>query len=76
MMKRIAVLLINFGGPMSLGDVKPFLYNLFSDPTVLNFPFAFLYRKPLAWLIANMRDMTSREMYKKIGSKSPLIPIT
>ena len=74
--KNLAVLLVNFGGPMSLGDVKPFLYNLFSDPTVLNFPFAFLYRKPLAWLIANMRDMTSREMYKKIGSKSPLIPIT
>ncbi len=74
--KNIAVLLINFGGPHDLNAVKPFLYNLFNDPTVLNFPFAFLYRKPLAWLISNMRDMTSREMYKKIGSISPLIPIT
>ena len=73
---RIAVLLINFGGPHSLGTVKPFLFNLFNDPTVLNFPLSFLYRKPLAWLISNMRDMTSREMYKKIGSISPLIPIT
>lgn len=73
---KIAVLLVNFGGPFSLNEVKPFLFNLFSDPTVLNFPFAFLYRKPLAWLISNMRDFTSREMYKKIGSKSPLIPIT
>src|SRR3989338_4177768 len=72
----IAVLLVNFGGTASLNTVKPFLYNLFSDPTVLNFPFAFLYRKPLAWLIANMRDMTSREMYKKTGSISPLIPVT
>ncbi len=74
--KEIAVLLVNFGGPHSLWSVKSFLYNLFSDPTVLNFPFAYLYRKPLAWLISNMRDMTSREMYKKIGSISPLIPIT
>lgn len=73
---NIAVLLVNFGGPSTLNTVKPFLYNLFSDPTVINFPGAFLYRKPLAWLIANMRDMTSREMYKKIGSISPLIPIT
>ena len=73
---KIAVLLVNFGGPDGLRSVKPFLYNLFSDPTVLNFPFAFLYRKPLAWLIANMRDMKSREMYKKIGGISPLIPIT
>ena len=72
---KIAVLLINFGGPSGLRSVKPFLYNLFSDPTVLNFPLAFLYRKPLAWLISNMRDMTSREMYKKISSISPLIPI-
>lgn len=73
---RIAVLLINFGGPSTLATVKPFLYNLFSDPKVLNFPFAFLYRKPLAWLISNMRDMTSREMYKKVGGISPLIPLT
>ncbi|MBI3590290.1 MAG: ferrochelatase [Candidatus Melainabacteria bacterium] len=73
---KTATLLVNFGGPSTLNTVKPFLYNLFLDPTVLNFPFAFLYRKPLAWLIANMRDMTSREMYKKIGSISPLIPIT
>lgn len=73
---KIAVLLVNFGGPSGLAEVKPFLYNLFSDPTVLNFPLAFLYRKPLAWLISNMRDMTSREMYKKTGSISPLIPLT
>ena len=74
--KNLAVLLINFGGPDCLRSVKPFLYNLFSDPTVLNFPLANLYRKPLAWLISNMRDLTSRQMYKQIGSKSPLIPIT
>lgn len=72
----IAVLLVNFGGPDGLRSVKPFLYNLFSDPTVLNFPFANLYRKPLAWLISNIRNKASSEMYEKIGSISPLIPIT
>ncbi len=73
---KIAVLLVNFGGPDSLKSVKPFLYNLFSDPTILNFPLANLYRKPLAWLISNMRNKASGEMYKKIGGMSPLIPIT
>ena len=86
---KIAVLLINFGGPDSLRAVKPFLYNLFSDPTVLNVPFInpnninsplrvlnAMFRIPFAWLISNMRDMTSREMYKAVGSMSPLIPIT
>lgn len=73
---NIAVLLVNFGGPDSLRSIKPFLYNLFSDPTVLNFPFASLYRKPLAWLIANMRNKSSGKMYKKTGGITPLIPIT
>lgn len=72
----IAVLLVNFGGPSSLSTVKQFLYNLFADPVVLNFPLGFLYRKPLAWLISNMRNTASREMYKKIGGISPLISIT
>lgn len=73
---NLAVMLVNFGGPSSLNSVKPFLYNLFSDPTILNFPLGFLYRKPLAWLISNIRDFSSRSMYKRIGTISPLIPIT
>ena len=29
------VLLLNFGGPGSLADVRPFLFNLFSDPDII-----------------------------------------
>ena len=72
----VAVLLVNFGGPQDLNAVKPFLYELFSDPAVLNFPLAFLYRKPLAWLISYFREKISCEMYKKIDGKSPLMEIT
>ena len=71
-----AVVLINFGGPSSENSVKSFLYNLFSDPQVINFPLSFIYRKPLAWLVSNIRNKISSEMYKSIGSISPLIPIT
>lgn len=29
---KIGVLLLNLGGPETLNDVQPFLYNLFADP--------------------------------------------
>lgn len=29
------ILLLNFGGPWTLADVKPFLYRLFANPRVL-----------------------------------------
>ncbi|NER32339.1 MAG: hypothetical protein F6J89_33265, partial [Symploca sp. SIO1C4] len=34
-MGRVGVLLLNLGGPDGLEDVRPFLYNLFSDPEII-----------------------------------------
>lgn len=33
---KIGVLLLNLGGPETLDDVQPFLFNLFADPVSLN----------------------------------------
>lgn len=33
--ERVGVLLLNLGGPETLDDVQPFLYNLFADPVSL-----------------------------------------
>lgn len=33
--EKIGVLLLNLGGPETLDDVQPFLYNLFADPVIL-----------------------------------------
>lgn len=30
--EKIGVMLLNLGGPETLNDVQPFLYNLFADP--------------------------------------------
>lgn len=30
--ERVGVLLLNLGGPETLNDVQPFLFNLFADP--------------------------------------------
>ncbi len=72
-MDKIGVLLLNMGGPDSLNAVKPFLYNLFSDPYIANFGFI---QKPLAWLISVLRAKKVKKAYEKIKGKSPLKEIT
>lgn len=67
----IAVVLFNLGGPDSLDAVKPFLYNLFSDPAIIQIPTPF--RQILAKLISKKRDPIAREIYKEIGGKSPIL---
>jgi ferrochelatase len=74
-MGRIGVLLLNLGGPEQLEDVRPFLFNLFSDPEIIRLPFAWL-QKPLAWLISTSRANKSQENYKQIGGGSPIRRIT
>jgi ferrochelatase len=74
-MGRVGVLLLNLGGPEQLDDVRPFLYNLFSDPEIIRLPFRWL-QKPLAWFIATSRAKTSQENYRQIGGGSPLRRIT
>jgi protoporphyrin/coproporphyrin ferrochelatase len=69
------VLLLNLGGPENLQDVRPFLYNLFSDPEIIRIKSSIL-RKLLAWLIASMRQSKSRNLYRQIGGGSPLRRIT
>ncbi|MGF1539178.1 MAG: ferrochelatase [Pleurocapsa sp.] len=74
-MGRIGVLLLNLGGPDKIEDVRPFLYNLFSDPEIIRLPIKAL-QKPLAWLISTLRAKKSQENYLEIGGGSPLRNIT
>src|SRR5829696_5363295 len=73
--QRIGVLLFNLGGPETLADVRPFLFNLFSDPDIIRLPIKAIQR-PLAWLIATSRTRKSSGYYAKIGGGSPLRRIT
>lgn len=73
--ERIGVLLLNLGGPETLDDVRPFLFNLFADPDIIRLPFRFL-QKPLAWLISSQRYKKSSGYYAQIGGGSPLRKIT
>lgn len=71
---KLAVVLFNLGGPDSLEAVEPFLKNLFSDPAVISLPG--ILRKPLARFIAKKRGPVARDIYEKIGGRSPIVPQT
>jgi protoporphyrin/coproporphyrin ferrochelatase len=74
--KKIGVVLFQLGGPDSPDAVEPFLYNLFSDPDIINFPMAWLARRPLAKYISRRRAAVVREHYDAIGGRSPIRQLT
>jgi ferrochelatase len=73
-MSRIAIVLFNLGGPDSLEAVRPFLYNLFNDPAIIRVPN--VVRGLLAFLIARRRAPVAREIYARMGNRSPILPNT
>ena len=73
-MPRRAVVLMNLGGPDSPAAVRPFLYNLFSDPAIIDLSRPL--RLPLAWLIARARSRTAGQIYAHLGGSSPLLANT
>jgi ferrochelatase len=74
--KRIGVVLFQLGGPDAPEAIEPFLYHLFCDPDIINFPGAWLARKPLAWWIAHRRSRVVAEHYAAIGGQSPIRLLT
>lgn len=74
MSKKTAVVMFNLGGPDCLDAVKPFLFNLFYDPAIITVP------NPLRWIIAKSisrkRAPIARDIYRKIGNKSPILEET
>ena len=71
-MPKTAVFLMNLGGPRSLAEVEPYLYELFSDPLLISAPFG-PFRPLVAKLISKLRAPSSAEKYALIGGRSPLV---
>jgi protoporphyrin/coproporphyrin ferrochelatase len=74
--KRVGVVLFQLGGPDSLAAVEPFLYNLFCDPDIIDFPFSRIGRRPLAKLISSTRAKKAAQHYAVIGGGSPIRKFT
>jgi len=73
-MTKLAVVLFNLGGPDRPEAVRPFLFNLFRDPAIIQLPA--VARLPLAALISTTRARTARANYAIMGGASPLLPET
>ncbi len=76
MKSRVAVVLLNMGGPSSLDAVEPVLFNLFRDPDLIPLPLGFLWQRTFAKIVAARRANIVRDYYAQIGGKSPLGEIT
>ena len=71
---KLAVVLLNLGAPARPEDVRPFLFNLFNDPAIIDLPA--LPRYLLAHFVAGRRAKVARAIYKSLGGGSPLLPNT
>ncbi len=73
-MRKTAVILFNLGGPDRLAAVRPFLFNLFNDPAIIDAP------GPVRWLLAQgisrRRAPIARKIYQELGGGSPLLANT
>ncbi len=71
---RVAVVLFNLGGPETLEEVAPFLFNLFSDLVGSGLP------RPLQRLVPRiitmLRAPKARRIYARIGGGSPILELT
>ncbi|WP_438263876.1 ferrochelatase [Asticcacaulis machinosus] len=74
MMKKVAVLLFNLGGPLESKDVKPFLYNLFKDKYIISLPFGL--RHFVARMISTTREKPAQANYNFMGGGSPILAQT
>ena len=74
MSKKIAIVLLNLGGPNNQESVRPFLKNLFSDKAIIDLTCPI--RFPLAWLISTLRAPKAKPLYKLMGGGSPLLENT
>lgn len=71
---RKAIVLFNLGGPDSIKNVRPFLYNLFSDKLIIRAPA--IIRNLIALFISMTRYKSASENYLLMGGKSSLLEET
>lgn len=74
MVKKIAIILFNLGGPDGPEAVQPFLQNLFFDKAIISAPLPIRFF--LSRLISRTRAPSAKQNYALMGGGSPLLPKT
>ncbi|EDL09705.1 ferrochelatase, isoform CRA_a [Mus musculus] len=65
---KTGILMLNMGGPETLGEVQDFLQRLFLDRDLMTLPI----QNKLAPFIAKRRTPKIQEQYRRIGGGSPI----
>jgi ferrochelatase len=73
-MKKDLLYVMYMGGPDSLDSIEEFLFNLFSDRTIINFHIGGFLQTLIAKKIAKKRSIKVAPDYQKIGGRSPQLP--
>ncbi len=73
---KVSALLVAMGGPDSTEAVPQYLFNIFSDRTLIRLPGGALFQKPFAHLISRLRSTKVKGHYNLIGGSSPLLKWT
>ncbi|MDB1135205.1 ferrochelatase [Candidatus Anaplasma sp. TIGMIC] len=68
MKRKVAVVLLNLGGPSSLDNVEEFLFSMFSDRHIIDVPAAFRFL--IAKVLSKLRTKAAVEIYKLMGGRS------
>lgn len=76
MKKKQGIILVNFGGPRSLEEIKPFLVELLTDPDVISTKLPSFFQQMLFKWIASKRSKKVAHDYESIGGKSPIFDDT
>jgi ferrochelatase len=70
------ILIVNFGGPRSLGELEPFLSELLTDQELIRTNLPSFLHNYLFKRIAKKRSRAILPDYESIGGKSPIYDIT
>lgn len=73
-MKKDLLYVMYMGGPDSIEGIEEFLYNLFSDRTIIDFHVGGLLQNFIAKKIAKKRSVKVAPEYMKLGGHSPQLP--
>ncbi|QJC27338.1 ferrochelatase [Anaplasma platys] len=72
--QKVAVVLLNLGGPTAPAEVEPFLFSMFSDKHIMDYPKP--VRLLLAKVISKLRARKSQKIYEHLAGKSPILQET
>ncbi|MBK7141719.1 MAG: ferrochelatase [bacterium] len=70
---KCCAILLAMGGPDSTAGVQQYLYNIFSDRSIIRLPGGAILQKPFAAMISRLRKKKVQHHYDLIGGGSPLL---